>query len=147
MHAENSIVIRAPRARIFETAADLSRWPVILPHYRWIRYLEKSPNRNLVVMAARRGMIPIHWTSEQVIDAQRGEIHFHHLKAFTKGMSVKWTFAEKPEGVEVRIAHDLKPLFPLIGTFVSDTIVGNFFVRYVASRTLHHLKLYLEKGS
>jgi hypothetical protein len=31
----------------------LELWPEILPHYRGIRFLERSPNRNVVVMAAR----------------------------------------------------------------------------------------------
>jgi hypothetical protein len=43
----------------FETAANLELWPRILLHYRYIRYLETSPSRNVVVMAARRSGIPI----------------------------------------------------------------------------------------
>ncbi len=88
MHKTNSITMRAPRKSIFETAANLELWPKILPHYRYIRYLERSPERNLVVMAATRSGIPISWTSEQIIDREKVEIRFHHLKAFTKGMRV-----------------------------------------------------------
>jgi ribosome-associated toxin RatA of RatAB toxin-antitoxin module len=144
MHKENSIVINAPKALIFEAAADLSQWPRILPHYRWIRYIEKSDNKNVVVMAAKRGWIPIQWTSEQEIDEHRCEVRFHHLKAFTKGMDVVWTFKERSDGVEVKISHDLKPTFPLIGRFITEQIVGDFFIHYVASKTLHHMKIYLE---
>ena len=144
MHKENSIVIKAPRKRIFETAADLSQWPIILPHYRWIRYIEKSPRKNIVVMGAMRGWIPIQWTSEQEIDENLGEVRFHHLKAFTRGMDVVWTFKELSEGVEVKISHDLKPAIPLIGTFVADVIIGNFFIHYVAGQTLYRMKIYLE---
>ncbi|MGA7161767.1 MAG: SRPBCC family protein [Bacteroidota bacterium] len=137
-------MIKAPRVRIFETAADLSQWPRILPHYRWIRYIEKSQHKNIVVMGAMRGWIPIQWTSEQEIDEGRGEVRFHHLKAFTRGMDVVWTFKELSEGVEVKISHDLKPAIPLIGTFVAESIVGNFFIHYIASRTLQYMKAYLE---
>lgn len=144
MHKENSIVINAPRARIFETASDLSQWPRILPHYRWIRYIEKGPNKNRIVMAARRGLVPIQWTSEQIIDREKTEVRFHHSKAFTKGMDVVWTFTETSEGVEVKISHDLKPTIPLIGRFIAESIVGDFFVHYIANRTLSHMKLYLE---
>lgn len=146
MHKENSIVINAPRARIFEAASDISQWPRILPHYRWIRYIEKSPNKNLVVMGAWRGWIPIQWTSEQIIDPERNEVRFHHLKAFTKGMEVVWTFTDRSGGVEVKISHYLKPRIPLIGRFVAESIVGNFFIHYIATRTLHHMKLYLERN-
>ena len=76
MHTGNSILMRAPRERIFETAADLSRWPEILPHYRYIHYYERSPERNVVKMAAVRSGIPISWVSEQRIDrdAMRGAV-------------------------------------------------------------------------
>jgi ribosome-associated toxin RatA of RatAB toxin-antitoxin module len=147
MHKENSIIIKASRSRIFEAAADLSQWPQILPHYRWIRFVEKSPNKNIVVMAAMRGWIPVQWTSEQEIDFNRGEVRFHHLKAFTKGMDVVWTFKETNEGVEVKISHDLKPTIPFIGSFITEKIIGNFFIHYVAGQTLHHMKIYLEATS
>ncbi len=147
MHKENSILIKAPRSRIFKAAADLSQWPRILPHYRWIRYLEKSPHKNVVVMGARRGWIPIQWTSEQEIDDARCEVRFHHLKAFTKGMDVVWTFKETSDGVHVNIAHDLKPTIPLIGSIITGWIVGDFFIHYVAGQTLHHMKIHLETAA
>jgi len=146
MHKENSIVIHAPLARIFEAASDLSQWPRILPHYRWIRYLSRSLNKNLVVMGARRGWIPIQWTSEQMIDAERREVRFHHLKALTNGMDVVWTFTERSDGVEVKISHDLKPRIPLIGRFVAEKIIGDFFIHFIASRTLYYMKLHLERN-
>ena len=144
METENSIVIHAELRRIFDAASDLSRWPVILPHYRWVRYLERSPRRNRVVMAARRGWIPIRWTSLQEIDPEKREVRFRHLKAFTKGMEVVWRFAPAEKSVVVTISHTLKPKVPLPGKFVTDRIIGDFFVRYVAARTLACMKSYLE---
>src|SRR4029077_16588287 len=107
MHTANSIIIRAPKTAIFETAANLELWPKILPHYRYIRYLERSADRNLVIMAARRWGLPIAWTSEQIIDRDRCEVRFHHLKAWTKGMDVVWLYKEPPAGPLVEIVHDL----------------------------------------
>ena len=85
MHQTNSIIMQASRAEIFETAANLENWPKILPHYRYIKYLERGTDRNVVIMAATRSGIPISWTSEQIIDREKFEVRFHHLKAFTKG--------------------------------------------------------------
>src|SRR6476661_316588 len=90
MHTANSIIICAPKTAIFETAANLELWPKILPHYRYIKFLERGHDRNFVIMAATRSGIPISWTSEQIIDRDKFEIHFHHLKAWTKGMRVVW---------------------------------------------------------
>jgi ribosome-associated toxin RatA of RatAB toxin-antitoxin module len=135
--------MRAPRERIFETAAELSRWPEILPHYRYVRYYERSPERNVVKMAAVRSGIPISWVSEQRIDRERWEVRFHHLKAFTKGMEVVWTFEETGKGVRVSIVHDLsfrvRALAPL-----AERIIGGFFIGDVAGRTVECMKRYLE---
>lgn len=143
MHTGNSIIMRAPKATIFETAANLERWPEILPHYRYITYLERGETRNLVVMAAKRSGIPISWTSEQEIDRDKMEVRFHHLKAFTKGMRVVWTFDETPAGVRVEILHDMNFRVPALAP-VADQIIGNFFIHHIASETLRHMKTYLE---
>ena len=84
MHKTNSILMRAPKMAIFETAADLELWPKILPHYRYIHFLERSPERNIVLMAATRSGIPISWTSEQIIDRDRVEVRFHHRESLDK---------------------------------------------------------------
>jgi ribosome-associated toxin RatA of RatAB toxin-antitoxin module len=146
MHTGNSIIMRAPKERIFETAANLERWPEILPHYRYIHYYEKSPSRNLVKMAATRSGIPIAWTSEQIIDREAMEVRFLHLKAFTKGMKVVWTFTETPEGVRVEILHDLNFRVPALAP-LADRIIGGFFIQNIASKTLRCMKEHLEHGS
>ena len=143
MHKTNSILMRAPKMAIFETAADLELWPKILPHYRYIRFLERGPDRNIVVMAARRSGIPISWKSEQIIDRERLEIRFLHLKAWTKGMHVVWTFSDAVDGVLVTISHDLRFRVPAFSPIV-DPIVGGFFIYNVANKTLRCMKAYLE---
>jgi ribosome-associated toxin RatA of RatAB toxin-antitoxin module len=143
MHKGNSIIMHAPRQTIFETAANLELWPKILPHYRYIRYLERSPERNVVVMAATRSGIPISWTSEQVIDREQLEVRFHHLRGWTKGMHVVWTFKETPAGVLVEIVHDLRFRAPLLAP-IMEPIVGDFFIHHIANKTLRCMKSYLE---
>ncbi len=143
MHKTNSIIMHAPRQLIFETAANLELWPKILPHYRYIRYLERSPQRNVVEMAARRSGFPIVWTSEQIIDREKMEVRFHHLKAFTKGMEVVWTFHDTPGGVLVAIRHDLNFRVRALAP-VADPLIGNFFIHHVANKTLRCMKAYVE---
>ena len=143
MHQTNSIIMQAPRAEIFEVAADLENWPKILPHYRYIKYLERGGDRNVVIMAATRSGIPISWTSEQIIDREKIEVRFHHLKAFTKGMLVVWTFEETPAGVVVEIAHNLNFRVRALAT-VMEPIIGDLFIGHVANRTLRCMKAYLE---
>jgi ribosome-associated toxin RatA of RatAB toxin-antitoxin module len=146
MHNTNSIVMCAAKTTIFETAANLELWPRILPHYRYIRYLERSPSRNIVVMAATRSGIPISWTSEQIIDRDHVEVRFHHLKAFTRGMRVVWTFQEVPAGVLVEIKHDLAFRVKLLAP-IADKIIGDFFIHHIANKTLRCMKSYVEANT
>ena len=146
MQKTNSLLMHAPKMEIFETAANLELWPKILPHYRYIRFLKRGTDRNIVVMAARRSGIPIAWTSEQIIDRNRLEIHFHHLEAWTKGMRVIWTFSDTPDGVLVTISHDLRFRIPALSPIV-DPIIGDFFIHKIANKTLRCMKAYLEGGN
>jgi ribosome-associated toxin RatA of RatAB toxin-antitoxin module len=143
VHTGNSIVIHAPRQTIFETVANLELWPKILPHYRSIRYLERGVERNVVIMAATRSGIPIAWTSEQIIDRERWEVRFHHLKAWTKGMRVVWSFKPISSGVLVEIWHDLRFRVPALAP-IAEPIIGKFFIQNIAHKTLHYMKAYLE---
>ena len=146
MHKTNSIIMCVPKMTVFEAAANLELWPRILPHYRYIRYLERGSNRNVVVMAATRSGIPVSWTSEQIIDRQRIEVHFRHLKAFTKGMRVVWTFQEVPTGVLVEIKHDLAFRVKILAP-IADKIIGDFFIHHVANKTLRYMKSYVEAST
>jgi ribosome-associated toxin RatA of RatAB toxin-antitoxin module len=135
--------MQAPKEAIFETAANLELWPKILPHYRYITYLERSDTRNIVVMAAVRSGIPISWTSEQIIDRGKLEVRFNHLKAFTKGMSVVWSFKETSAGVLVEIVHDLRFRVPALAP-IAEPIIGGYFIHHIASQTLRCMKAHLE---
>ncbi len=143
MNTSSTIVIRAPKQDIFDCTSDLSRWPAILPHYRYIDYLERGDDRHIVKMAAHRDGIPIAWTSEQIIDREKLEIHFNHLKAFTKGMTVVWTFEERPEGTLVTIIHVLDFRIPALAK-IAEPIIGGFFIDNIAHKTLKTFKTHLE---
>lgn len=129
---------------IFETAANLELWPKILPHYRYIRFVERGTDRNIVVMAARRSGIPISWTSEEIIDRERLEIRFLHLKAWTKGMRVVWTFSDASDGVLVTISHNLRFRIPALAP-IMDPIIGDFFIHKIANKTLLCMKAFVER--
>ena len=143
METGNSIIMHAPRAAVFETAADLESWPRILPHYRYIKFLERGPEQSVVEMAATRSGIPISWTSEYRVDRERMELHFLHLKKFTRGMKVVWTFKDTPDGVLVEIAHELRFRVPVLAP-LAEPIIGGFFIHHVANQTLRAMKRHLE---
>src|SRR5215212_3911845 len=130
MHTENAVEIRAGLERIVELAADIEWWPVILPHYRWVTLLEGGGDRKVVEMAARRDRIPVRWRAIQEIDRAGATpvIRYRHIGGITKGMEVAWTFARCDGGYRVRIAHELRLPWPLIGDLVADRVIGPYFV-------------------
>lgn len=143
MNTQSTILIRAPRRAIYDSASDLARWPAVLPHYRHIQYLAREGNRHVVRMAAHRNGIPVSWISEQVNDPERLEIRFTHLRAFTKGMGVVWSFEETAGGTLVRIVHVLRFRVPALAP-LAERIIGGFFIDDIAHKTLRAFKAHLE---
>jgi ribosome-associated toxin RatA of RatAB toxin-antitoxin module len=142
----NEIAIDAPAQRIFERAGATESWPQMLPHYRYVRVLEKSGDRRIIEMAARRPIgnprvgIPVRWRAEQTNDASIPQIAFRHLSGWTKGMRVYWRFLPLSSGgTLVQIDHEFdSPLAPIIGAWFIDPI---------ATRTLKTIKRICESNA
>ena len=132
--------IAAPFDRVFNAASTVTRWPDILPHYRWVRMLGDG----LVEMAAWRpfGVVkyPTWWVSEMTIDRPAGEIRYRHVRGITRGMKVVWRLVEVgggDGGVDVEIVHTWDgPRWPLIGRLAANLVIGPIFIHGIASRTL-----------
>lgn len=144
MHTETSAIIQADVATVYQLAADVERWPQILPHYRWVRVLDDTGDRRLVEMAARRGVIPVWWCAEQRRFPDEPRMTFRHVGGVTTGMEVEWSFVPGPDGVRAGIRHDLRLPWPVVGELVADWIIGRFFVNNIAGKTLKRIKLLAE---
>jgi ribosome-associated toxin RatA of RatAB toxin-antitoxin module len=138
MRSEIHEVVRAPYERIFDLAADVERWPKILPHYRYVRRLSADERR--FAMGARRGPIPVRW--EAIQRPLRGErrIEFLHTGGVTRGMEVAWHFEPRDESVDVSIEHHLDLRWPLLGDFAAERIIGPQFIEAIAARTLRRIR-------
>ena len=145
MHTESSILIEAPMSEVFAMTSDLTRWPAYLPHYRWVKWIEGGPDSGIVEMAAMRGAIPIKWTSEYRRDADKPELWFRHLTAFTKGMEVRWIYGQRLGGIHITIDHELDFRWPLLAPIASP-VIGDFMIGWVAPRTLFSFKKLLESN-
>ncbi len=144
MHTLDEIWMNAPTSLVFRLAADVERWPEILPHYRWVRVISDDWGHRTVAMAARRGRIPVSWTAQQRVIRDERRITYHHIRGVTKGMTVEWRITEQDGGTHVAIEHDLNSHNPLLRTQLADWIVGSYFVSGIASLTLVHMKLAAE---
>jgi uncharacterized membrane protein len=146
MRTESTVAMAADLEHIVALAADVERWPEILPHYRWVTLLDGGGDRKTVEMAARRGRIPVKWRAIQEIerDGPSPIIRFRHIGGVTKGMAVAWTFAPGSSEVIVRIDHEFTPPWPLVGGVIADRVIGPHFVEAIAGKTLMTIKAIVE---
>jgi hypothetical protein len=135
---------RAPADLCFRVAADVERWPEILPHYRWVRFREKRGfAEGVVEMAAWRDFAgplryPTWWLSEMEHDPDAGRVYYRHVDGITRGMDVVWEVEEtEGEGSRLRIVHEWTgPRWPLIGGVAANRVIGPHFISFIAGRTL-----------
>lgn len=147
MRTESTVTMAADLEKIVELAADVERWPMILPHYRWVTLLDGGGDHKTVEMAARRGRIPVKWRAIQEIerDGPSPVIRYTHIGGVTRGMEVAWTFATGPGEIVVRIDHEFTPPWPLVGGLIADHVIGPQFVEAIASKTLMTIKAIVEE--
>ena len=136
--------IDAPYERIFALAANVERWPQILPHYRYVRPVNDPNGERRFAMGARRGPIPVTWEAIQRPLPKERRIEFVHTGGVTRGMWVAWRFEERDGGVDVSIEHRLDLRWPLIGELVARTVIGPQFIEAIAGRTLRRVKALAE---
>ena len=151
MRTVDQVTIRAPVERVLQLAADVERWPDILPHYRWVRFLDRRDGGGIVEMAAWRPFGPLRypawWVSDMTVDREAREIRYRHVRGITRGMDVAWRLASAPgrAGVAVTIVHAWQgPAWPLVGGLAARLVIGPVFIRGIASRTLGGIKTFAE---
>ena len=91
----------APEA-MFALAADVEVWPRRLPHYRYVRMLEKGATESVVEMSANRPFGPVNWptwwTSRMWVDRERMLVRYEHIRGVTTGMQVEWKVEAREGG-------------------------------------------------
>lgn len=142
----------APPDRVFAAAADVERWPSILPHYRWVRIRKRggAGEPDLVEMAAWRPFGPLRyptwWLSEMRVDQAARRIRYRHVAGITRGMDVEWRVEPEPRGTCVSIVHEWDgPAWPLIRRPAAEWVIGPVFVHGIASRTLAGIAAAVER--
>jgi ribosome-associated toxin RatA of RatAB toxin-antitoxin module len=136
----NAVEIAAPPAAVYALGAATERWPELLPHYRYVRVVERRGDARVVAMGARHGIVPLSWVAEQTNNPDRPHIAFHHVRGWTRGMEVEWLFEPIPGGTRVTIEHRLQFRFPLAAEWIGKHVVSDYFIHGVAARTLARVK-------
>jgi coenzyme Q-binding protein COQ10 len=141
MRTVDTRTIAAGPSRVFTLAAEVERWPQLLPHYRWVRFRERSSSRTVVEMAAWRPFGPLRWPtwwmSEMWVDRPGLEVRYRHLEGVTRGMDVVWHLEADGDGTTVTLVHEWDgPAWPVIRRPAAEWVIGPVFVHGIASRTL-----------
>ena len=150
MRTVDRLLVRAPIERVFDAAAEVERWPDILPHYRWVTMRERSDSRGIVEMAAWRPFgalkYPTWWVSRMEVDQANWQVRYQHIEGITRGMDVVWQLAEGDGTTEVTIVHQWTgPRWPLIGKAAASLVIGPVFIHGIASRTLAGIARHVER--
>jgi ribosome-associated toxin RatA of RatAB toxin-antitoxin module len=140
----NEILIHGDPNHVYALASAVEEWPTFLPHYRWVRVYGREGNRRTVEMAAWRTGIPIHWVSHQWLWPEERRFTFRHIGGLSRGMEVEWRIEPQEAMVRVTITHQLSLEVPVVRTPPGQWVVGEMFVKAVASRTLAYLKRRVE---
>ncbi len=140
--------VKSRLATIFHLALEVERWPQHLPHYRYVRFLERAADDGgLVEMSANRPFGRLHWptwwVSEMAVrremrsHSDHPRIRFRHVRGITSGMEVEWSFHPAPGGTRVRIVHVWNgPAWPVVGALAARAVIAPVFVHGIATRTL-----------
>lgn len=141
MRTVDERLVAADADRVFQAASDVERWPAILPHYRYVRMIERREAGGVVEMSAHRPFGPLHWptwwTSEMWVDPARRTVRYRHIRGVTRGMDVLWELEPRGAQTFVRIVHEWTgPPWPLISWVAANWVIGPVFVHGIASRTL-----------
>lgn len=152
MQTIDEIDVAAPPDLVFRFAADVEGWPKILPHYRYVRFVDRSDPRvplsrltshdsRLVEMSANRPFGPVNWPtwwmSEMWVDEARREVRYRHVQGITRKMDVLWRVEPRGTGSHVHLLHEWDgPDWPLIRYPAAEWVIGPVFVHGIASRTL-----------
>lgn len=132
-------LMRAPVERIFPLAAEVERWPRLLPHYRYVRRLADPNGERRFAMGARRGPFPVRWEAVQRLIPDERRIEFVHTGGVTRGMWVAWRFEPIEDGTDVSIEHRLDLGWPIVGELAARHVIGPQFIEAIAGRTLRRI--------
>ena len=149
VHTHNEILISGSLEACFAAAANVERWPDILPHYREVRVTNRTEAVKTVLMKARRDFgplpYPIWWESEMETDTTTSTVRYRHIAGVTTGMDVEWRLEPRGDLTHVVITHDWTgPGWPMIGLFAAQHVICPRFVHVVAGRTLDGIKRSVE---
>jgi hypothetical protein len=145
MRCQNAITVRGTLADVLAVAVPVQRWPMLFPHVRWVRVIGRRGHTTILQIAARGGVFPVRWTSEQTVFPDTHRIVSRHVKGLTAGMSHEWRVVQEAETVHITVSHQWPLDWLLIGPAFA-ALACQWLVVPITSATLTRLRHLVESG-
>ena len=113
-HTENTVIINAPMAVVWEMTNDVASWPQLYSEYAAAEILERIDNTvrfRLTMHPDEDGKV-WSWVSERTADPVKREVRAHRIETGPfEYMNIYWTYREVTGGVAMRWVQDfhMKP--------------------------------------
>ncbi|GAB3809765.1 SRPBCC family protein [Micromonospora zhanjiangensis] len=129
-HTENSVLIAAPLALVWEVTNDLSRWTDLFTEYRSVDVLARHGDtvRFRLSMFPDDNGVVWSWVSERTMDPTRYEVHAHRVEPGPfEYMRIHWRYTEEPGGTRMTWVQDfaMRPTAPVDDAQMTERINTN----------------------
>lgn len=129
-HTENSIVVAAPRALVWELTNDVTRWPDLFTEYESVEVLHRRGDTvlfRLTMFPDQSGTV-WSWVSERTADPDRFEVWAHRVETGPfEYMRIRWRYEEAPGGTRLTWIQDfaMRPSAPVDDAGMTERINTN----------------------
>lgn len=129
-HTENSILIAAPRALVWEQTNDVTRWPDLFTEYESVEVLQRRGETvlfRLTMFPDENGTV-WSWVSERTADPDRFEVRAHRVETGPfEYMRIYWRYEEVPGGTRMTWVQDfaMRPSAPVDDAAMTERINAN----------------------
>jgi ribosome-associated toxin RatA of RatAB toxin-antitoxin module len=141
---EASVLIRAPRDRVYALAQDVERFPEFMPDLESVTVLERRPGATVTQWVGRVQGRKIRWVEEDEWDDARGVCTFRQRSGDFAHYAGTWTFEATPEGTRTRLVVDYEIEIPLAGALLAGLV--RVLMRKNCESMLAALKAAAESG-
>ncbi|SCG45252.1 SRPBCC family protein [Micromonospora halophytica] len=129
-HTENSIVIAAPLALVWDITNDVAGWTELFTEYAVVEILHRDGDtvRFRLTMHPDENGISWSWVSERTADPATRQVRAHRVETGPfEYMRIHWSYTEEPEGTRMTWVQDfaMKPSAPVDDAGMTERINTN----------------------